>query len=238
MTELTAHQTIALDCLRLANGDTERAQKMIAWIDQQKVNQERVSSESVFRSTLTDAQAQHNRWQSDKISADVREPGLCRSTLFDEAPDKISADVREGDALYFGGEKTQAGGDRPGLDDTTLDEIEKRLRLSMEAELETALATSLNIHSREKMSRTPDFVLARFLVGCLAAYERATRDREAWSVPAPTTAEANFGLYVDGFTLAGTGVIGEIRLTNPDGGTTLIPSARFTEWAWRMFHPS
>jgi hypothetical protein len=42
------------------------------------------------------------------------------------------------------------------------------------------LATVLNAHSREQNSDTPDFILARYLINCLAAYETATADRERW----------------------------------------------------------
>lgn len=42
------------------------------------------------------------------------------------------------------------------------------------------LAALLNEHSRENASDTPDFILAGYLVNCLAAFEAATRHRELW----------------------------------------------------------
>lgn len=38
----------------------------------------------------------------------------------------------------------------------------------------------LNRHSAESGSDTPDFVLAEYLAGCLAAFDLAVRTREAW----------------------------------------------------------
>lgn len=36
----------------------------------------------------------------------------------------------------------------------------------------------INRHSREGDSNTPDFILARFLIECLSAWNHACRDRE------------------------------------------------------------
>lgn len=38
----------------------------------------------------------------------------------------------------------------------------------------------INLHSRENESDTPDFLLADFLMACLAAFEKATTERDAW----------------------------------------------------------
>lgn len=38
----------------------------------------------------------------------------------------------------------------------------------------------LNKHSVENNSGTPDFLLAGYLVGCLAVYEEITCQRDAW----------------------------------------------------------
>ena len=38
----------------------------------------------------------------------------------------------------------------------------------------------LNRHSRENESNTPDFVLARYLVGCLHAWNAGLTAREEW----------------------------------------------------------
>jgi hypothetical protein len=42
------------------------------------------------------------------------------------------------------------------------------------------LAEVLNRHSREAGSNTPDFILARYLIGCLEAFERAVNARDGW----------------------------------------------------------
>jgi len=42
------------------------------------------------------------------------------------------------------------------------------------------LAELINRHSAENGSNTPDFVLAEFLVQCLAALNNAVSRREAW----------------------------------------------------------
>ena len=42
------------------------------------------------------------------------------------------------------------------------------------------LKTLLNRHSKENASNTPDFILARYLCACLAAWDEAVQRREAW----------------------------------------------------------
>lgn len=49
-----------------------------------------------------------------------------------------------------------------------------------EPRLLDAIRATINIHSRENVSNTPDFVLASFLMNCLAAYEAATHERDKW----------------------------------------------------------
>ena len=46
--------------------------------------------------------------------------------------------------------------------------------------LEKALASVLNYYSAEHGSHTPDFILAQFLTGCLAAWNDATTARDQW----------------------------------------------------------
>ncbi len=38
----------------------------------------------------------------------------------------------------------------------------------------------LNAHSRENASNTPDFILAQYLLACLAAWNRGVQQRETW----------------------------------------------------------
>lgn len=42
------------------------------------------------------------------------------------------------------------------------------------------LRALLNRHSRESGSNTPDYILAQYLVMCLAAWEQATNARDEW----------------------------------------------------------
>lgn len=46
--------------------------------------------------------------------------------------------------------------------------------------LETTLANLLNRHSAESQSNTPDFILAKFMLDCLAAFNTASVSRERW----------------------------------------------------------
>ena len=42
------------------------------------------------------------------------------------------------------------------------------------------LSAIINKHSKENGSDTPDFLLAEYLGGCLAAYDKAVSQRESW----------------------------------------------------------
>lgn len=46
--------------------------------------------------------------------------------------------------------------------------------------LEEEVRAAINRASRENISNTPDFLLAEYLMRCLAAYETATRGRDRW----------------------------------------------------------
>lgn len=48
--------------------------------------------------------------------------------------------------------------------------------MSFEKELENLI----NRHSKENDSNTPDFILAQYISGCLAAFTAATQQRETW----------------------------------------------------------
>jgi hypothetical protein len=58
--------------------------------------------------------------------------------------------------------------------------------------LEQEIATALNRHCAENGSDTPDFILAQFLLGCLAAYNVAVEHRDKWlgRVPKPLSGAA------------------------------------------------
>jgi hypothetical protein len=48
------------------------------------------------------------------------------------------------------------------------------------SELERDITITLNRHSAENNSNTPDFILAQYLLGCLAAWNTAVQQRETW----------------------------------------------------------
>lgn len=47
-------------------------------------------------------------------------------------------------------------------------------------DLGSALASALNRFSAENASNTPDWILAQYVLGCLAAWNRAVQQRETW----------------------------------------------------------
>lgn len=67
-------------------------------------------------------------------------------------------------------------------------------------DLQSEIARALNGFSAENGSNTPDFILAQYLLSCLAAFNEASRARETWygtelrigggSVRSPVTGEA------------------------------------------------
>lgn len=42
------------------------------------------------------------------------------------------------------------------------------------------IRSTINRHSKENGSNTPDFILASFLNDCLKAFDLATKEREKW----------------------------------------------------------
>jgi len=46
--------------------------------------------------------------------------------------------------------------------------------------LANEIRAAINRCSRENISNTPDFILAEYLLSCLAAFESASRRREEW----------------------------------------------------------
>lgn len=46
--------------------------------------------------------------------------------------------------------------------------------------LSNEIASALNRYSAENESNTPDFILAKFLLGCLQAWDNGVRERERW----------------------------------------------------------
>lgn len=47
-------------------------------------------------------------------------------------------------------------------------------------ELRSAIEKEINKYSAENGSGTPDFILAQYLIDCLAAFDKATKARESW----------------------------------------------------------
>ena len=70
-------------------------------------------------------------------------------------------------------EKILGAPDGPAMEITPAGEVVMK---GLRHEIETAI----NRVSAENSSNTPDFILADFLVSCLAAFDRATRERERW----------------------------------------------------------
>jgi hypothetical protein len=60
--------------------------------------------------------------------------------------------------------------------------ITKEGRLAL---FERDLTTLLNRHSLENFSNTPDFVLARYLITCLDAFNEATNHRKKLRIGSP-----------------------------------------------------
>ena len=54
---------------------------------------------------------------------------------------------------------------------------------------EKELETLINRHCKENESNTPDFILAQYVAGCLAAFNTAVQQRETWygRDPRPTS---------------------------------------------------
>lgn len=103
-------------------------------------------------------------------------------------------------------------------------------------DLERDLAEVLNRYSAEGMlgGNTPDFVLANLLVENLKTFGVASRARDAFKAK---DEQSNFGFYVDGYTMAETGTIGEVRVTSYDGRTGVFPSKMLTAFLERRLTP-
>lgn len=50
----------------------------------------------------------------------------------------------------------------------------------MQANFEKELEILINRHCQENISNTPDFILAQYILGCLAIFNIAIQQREAW----------------------------------------------------------
>jgi len=50
----------------------------------------------------------------------------------------------------------------------------------MTSEFEQELRSLLNKYSKENDSNTPDYILAKYLVGCLEAFNKSVNIREEW----------------------------------------------------------
>lgn len=92
--------------------------------------------------------------------------------------DELAIKVAEGEApevypMYEGGKRIQ---------DWTAQEPTKA-----PPTLHQEIAQALNRASAESPSNTPDFILATFLLGCLAAFNQAESSRQDWYVVPPKT---------------------------------------------------
>ncbi len=61
------------------------------------------------------------------------------------------------------------------------------------ATLERDISAVLNRHSAENDSNTPDFILAQFLIGCLAVWDIGVQQRETWYGRDARPSEGGFG---------------------------------------------
>ena len=61
------------------------------------------------------------------------------------------------------------------------------------SDLQKDIETAINRASRENESNTPDFILAQFLEGCLAAFDQAVQQRENWYGRDPRPSEKTTG---------------------------------------------
>jgi hypothetical protein len=50
----------------------------------------------------------------------------------------------------------------------------------MQSDFRKDIEATLNRHSAENGSETPDFILAQYLIDCLGAYDKAVMGREKW----------------------------------------------------------
>ena len=62
-------------------------------------------------------------------------------------------------------------------------ESEEGVELRPKNEFERELSALLNRHSMEKMSDTPDYILAEYLVDCLEAYHKVAKARKNYFRP-------------------------------------------------------
>lgn len=62
--------------------------------------------------------------------------------------------------------------------------------MTNETEFEKDIQTLINRHSMENGSDTPDFILAKYLKGCLDTYNATVTAREKWYGRAPKLANA------------------------------------------------
>lgn len=98
---------------------------------------------------------------------------------------------------------------------------------------EQELSRLVNFHSMEQ--NTPDFLLAEFLAKARVLFVETTEKRDRWKNDNATV--ANFGFYVDGFTLHSTDSIEEIRVVSFDGRETLFPTKQLVAFLERRLSP-
>jgi hypothetical protein len=92
-------------------------------------------------------------------------------------------------------------------------------------DLEHALASALNCFSAENPSNTPDWILAQYLLGCLAAWNQAVQQRETWygrdARPGSISSEAAPGSDRVGPSEA----VQMVQVTQPNGEPLPAPCA-------------
>lgn len=64
------------------------------------------------------------------------------------------------------------------------------------------------------------------------------RNPDLYLTPRGSDIESNFAFYVDGYTLKGTEIIGEVLATHPDGRTLVLRSRQLTDFLERRLNPN
>lgn len=118
--------------------------------------------------------------------------------------------------------------------------------------LEQDIRAAINRHSAENASNTPDHILARYLIGCLEAFNAATNKRSAWYgnpepakvvlPPARIRLRGTARLVCAACDRAWEAAGRLVRTAGGDekfepAGTQLCPRCESEEWAWASFTP-
>jgi hypothetical protein len=88
------------------------------------------------------------------------------------------------------------------------------------ATFQKELESLINRHSLENDTNTPDFVLAQFLVVCLAAFREGINRRETWHGREPATGPPRKPVPADADDATSAGAPLPTLTDSPDAGKT------------------